>query len=242
MAGLRSRIALLAKGKLSAALDRAEDPREILDYAHEQQRRQLVEVKRGLVEVATSRARLERAARTLRERVPACEGQAQRALELGREETAREALRRKHAALAELEGLETQIAEVAGEEQRLAAAQRQLAARVDEFASHRTIVSARYSSAQARVRAAETLAGVSGELAELGLALGRAEEKTERLQARAGALDELIESGALDPPWGGADALGQELRRLVSARDAEAELEELRRELAGAPAPPELDP
>ena len=75
------------------------------------------------------------------------------------------------------------------------------------------------------------MTGLSAEMAELNLALGRAEEKTERLQARAGALDALIDSGALAPGWGAADSLGQELRQLVLARSAEAELEDLRLEL-----------
>jgi phage shock protein A len=72
---------------------------------------------------------------------------------------------------------------------------------------------------------------LSAEMAELNLALGRAEEETEHLQARAGALDALIESGVLAPAWGNADSLGQELRRLVLAQSAEAELEEIRPEL-----------
>ena len=238
--GLGSRLLLLVKGKFSAALDRAEDPREVLEYGYQAQQRQLVQVKRGLVEVATSKAQLERQSAKLRERVPLCEEQAQQALELGREDLAREALQRKHAALAELDGLETQVAEVGDEEQRLAAAQQQLALRIEEFRARKTILSARYSSAQARVKAVEAMSGISGEMAELNLALGRAEEKTERLQARAGALDALIESNALAPAWGGADALGQELRQLVSAQAAEAELEELRRQLGAAPQPLEL--
>src|SRR5262249_56226765 len=101
--GLLARVVLLAKGKLSAALDRAEDPREVLEYGYQQQQRELVEVKRSLVEVATARAQLERQARKLRDRIPIWAGEAQQALTLGREDLARESLQRKHAALAQLE-------------------------------------------------------------------------------------------------------------------------------------------
>src|SRR4051812_17280683 len=235
--GLLSRISLLARGKISAALDRAEDPREVLEYGYQQQQRQLVQVRRGLVEVATSRAQLERQARKLHEQVPLWDEQARRALELGREDLAREALQRKHAALAELASLGQQVAEVGDEEQRLTDAQRQLGTRIEEFRARKTILSARYSSAQARVQAMGTLTGLSGEMAELNLALGRAEEKTERLQARAGALDALIESDTLAPAWGSADALGHELGRLVSAQAADAELEALARQLEGSQPP-----
>ena len=238
--GLLSRILLLARTKAGAALDRAEDPREVLEYGYQEQQRQLVQVKRGLVEVATSKAQLEQQALKLRGRIPLCEQQARSALELGREDLASEALRRKHAALAELEQMTAQVAEVAGEEERLSAAQQQLALRIDEFRGRKTILSARYSSAQARVKATEALTGIAGEMAELNLALGRAEEKTERLQARASALDALIESDALAPPWGGPDALGRELHQLVSAQAAGAELEELRRQLGEGRQPLEL--
>jgi phage shock protein A len=229
--GLFARFVLLARGKFSAGLDRAEDPREVLEYGYQQQQREFVKVKRSLVEVATARAQVELQARKLHERVPYWAEQAQRALELGREDFAREALQRKHAAIAELETLAAHVAEVGEEEARLTSAQHKLAARIEEFRGRKGIISARYSSAEARVRAADALTGISGEMAELNLALGRAEEKTERLQARAGALDALIESDALAPAWGSADALGQELRQLVSAQTAEAELEVLKRQL-----------
>jgi len=237
--GLAARFVLLVKEKLGAALDAAEDPREVLEYAYQEEQRRLVEVRRGLVEVAASKAQLDRAVKRALERIPACEEQAQRALELGRHELAREALSRKHAALAEHEVLERHAAELGDEERRLAGAERQLAARIDEFRSHRTILSARYSSADARVRAAEAITLVSGELAELNLALGRAEEKTERLRARADALDTLIESGAIAQSWGGGDALGPELRRLASAEAVERELAELTQRLGQRP-PAEL--
>ena len=227
--GLIARVILLAKGKLSAALDRAEDPAEILDYAYQQQQRELVRVKRSLVEVATARAQLEQRARKLRERSSACSEQAARALELGREDIARESLLSKHAALDELDALELQVVEAGDEEARLRAALRNLTLRIEEFSGRKGVVSARYASARARVDAANALTGISGEMAELNLALGRAEAKTEQLQARAEALDALIETNALAPAWGGTDALTQELRQLAAAREAEAELEELKR-------------
>jgi phage shock protein A len=215
----------------SAASWSASDPREILEYGYQQQQRELVTVKRSLVEVATSKALLEREARKLRERIPVWTDEAQRALGLGREDLARESLQRKHAALAELDTLQLQAGEVGEEEARLTAALQKLALRIEEFRGRKGIVSARYCSAEARVRAADAMTWLSAEMAELNLALGRAEEETEHLQARAGALDALIESGVLAPAWGNADSLGQELRRLVLAQSAEAELEEIRPEL-----------
>ena len=57
--GVISRISTLVQAKMSKLLDRAEDPRETLDYSYERQREMLQNVKRGIVEVVTSKKRLE---------------------------------------------------------------------------------------------------------------------------------------------------------------------------------------
>src|SRR5580692_4494751 len=53
------RIATLFRAKANKALDRAEDPREILDYSYQQQLEMLQKVRRGVADVATSRKRVE---------------------------------------------------------------------------------------------------------------------------------------------------------------------------------------
>src|SRR5439155_761586 len=135
--GLWSRLMLLLRIRSSAALDRAEDPREVLDYAYGEQQVLLRKVRQGLIEVATSKQQLDQQAKKLQARVPQLEGQALRALEAGREDLARMALERKRTALAELEGLDGQIAEVGAEQRRLTTAEQQLAARIEEFRTHR---------------------------------------------------------------------------------------------------------
>ena len=52
-------IATLFRAKANKALDRAEDPREMLDYSYEQQLEMVQKVRRGLADVATSRKRVE---------------------------------------------------------------------------------------------------------------------------------------------------------------------------------------
>lgn len=239
--GLLNRVLLLGKTKTSAALDRIEDPRQVMDFAFAQQQELLVKVKRGLVEVATSKAQLVRQARRLHERIPQCEAQAAQALELGRDDLALGALQRKQVALAELEALETQVAEVGEEEARLAAVQQTLAVRIEEFRSRRNVMSARYTAAGARVRVNEALGGISGEMAELGLALGRAEEKTERLQARASALDSLIDADLLLPAWSDGEPVAAELRRLGATHAAETELIALRLQIGQGADRPALE-
>jgi phage shock protein A len=221
---------LLFSTKASSALDRAEDPRQVLDYAYSQQQQLLVKLRQGLVDVATSKQQLEQQTKKLEARVPQLDDQARRAVKAGRDDLARVALERKRTALAEMEGLTVQIAEVGAEERRLADQGRALQVRIEEFRTRRDVVSARYSAAEAEIKVKEALSGVSGELAELGMAVGRAEEKADRLQARAKALDSLVDVGALPPP-GGGDYVEAELRRLTSGSEIDAELGRLKAEM-----------
>jgi len=234
MRNLRSRIALFFNIKTSAALDQVEDPREVLDYAYGQQQLHLRTVKRGLIDVAAARRQLERQADRLRTRVTRLEEQARRSLQSNREDLARAALERKQATLAELRTLDDQLAEIAREEQRLTRADQHMTQRVERFRLHRTVASARYAAAEAQVTVGEALAGVLGDdELELSLALERSEEKIDRLQARAVAIDALTDSGALllTPD---EDPLDRELSALTSAEAVEAELAALRRELEHA--------
>src|SRR5258708_6902942 len=199
-----TRIRLLFNTEVSSALDEAEDPRKVLDYAYSQQRELLVTLRRGLVDVATSKQQLEQQARKLETRIPQLDEQAMRAVEAGRDDLARVALERKKLAMSEMEGLTKQIAEIEVDKQRLATQERTLQVRIEQFRTHREVVSARYSAAEAEVRLKESLAGVRGALAELSMAVGRAEEKAERLPARAKAIDSLVDLGSVHANcWGG---------------------------------------
>ena len=106
---LFSRVLMLLKAKASSALDRAEDPRQMVDYAYVQQQELLRQTKRGLIEVAASRIRLERQSKELRIQAPQLEEKAGRALRMGREDLARIALKRKQTILGDLEQLDHQV-------------------------------------------------------------------------------------------------------------------------------------
>lgn len=53
------RMGMIFRAKANKALDRAEDPRETLDYSYQKQLELLQKVRRGVADVATSRKRLE---------------------------------------------------------------------------------------------------------------------------------------------------------------------------------------
>src|SRR6185503_11826388 len=95
MSGVMKRISMIFRAKANKALDRAEDPRETLDYSYQRQVEMLTKVRRGVADVATSRKRVELQMNQLQAQSDKLTAQAEKALGMGREDLAREALTRK---------------------------------------------------------------------------------------------------------------------------------------------------
>jgi phage shock protein A len=235
--GLLSRMSSILKAKMSSALDRAEDPGETLDYSYEKQLELLRNVKRGVVEVVTSKRRLQLQAAGLKDNLGKLEDQARRALSAGREDLARMALEHKQVIVQQLQGLETQIEDMEKEQEKLSTAEARLSAKVEAFRTHKEVVKAQYSSAAAQVKIGEAATGISEEMADVGLAIDRAEEKTRSMQARASAIDELVDAGTLDDYTGKPDVIERQLAQIGASRGVEDELAEMKRQI-GAPAEP----
>ena len=235
--GVMSRMSTVVKSKMNRLLDRAEDPRETLDYAYDQQRQMLQNVKRGIVEMVTNKRRLQLQAEKVRASITNVENQARQALAAGREDLARVALQRKQAALIELEGLDQQITQLEGEQEKLVQAEQRLVAKVESFRSRKEIIKAQYNAAQAQVRIGSALSGISEEMGDVQLAVERAEHKTEDMRAKASAIDELADSGVLDDQLsvGSGDALSRELAQLTADQNVEDELAALRTSLPSGP-------
>ncbi len=228
--GMISRMSTIVKSKMNRLLDNAEDPRETLDYSYEKQMEMLRNVKRGVVEMVATKRRLQLQATKARDNVVKLDDQARRALQAGSEDLARTALERKQLALAELEGLDQQIAGLELEQEKLTNAEQRLQAKVNAFRTKKEIIKAQYSAAQAQVRIGSALSGLSEEMGDISLAVERAETKTENLRARAGAIDELATTGVLDDAamLGGGDDIERQLRAVTATSAVEDELAALK--------------
>jgi phage shock protein A len=235
--GVMKRVSLVFKAKANKALDRMEDPRETLDYSYQRQLELLTKVRRGVADVATSRKRVELQMNQLQQSSNKLEDQARKALSMGREDLAREALTRKSSAQSQLNDLQAQYAQLQGEEEKLTIASQRLQAKVDAFRTRKETIKATYTAAEAQTRINEAFTGISEEMGDVGMAIQRAEDKTAQMQARAGAIDELMASGALDDAVGGRrDDIQNELDMMSASSDVERELSRLKGELTtGAP-------
>lgn len=229
--GLMARMSTILKSKVSKALDSAEDPRETLDYSYQRQLEQLQNVRRGVADVVTSKKRIELQAARLDAQVKQWEQDAKDALAQGREDLATEALTRKQSALQQLDGLHSQMADLEKEQTKLVDLEHKLAAKVDAFRSQKEVVKAQYSAAEAQVKIGEAASGLSEEMADVGMAMQRAKDKTESMQARAGAIDELLETGTLDDPTASGDKLRDELNKMKSHQSVTDELAQMKAQM-----------
>ena len=232
MPGLMSRAAAIVRAKFSKLLDRAEDPTETLDYSYEKQLELLQNVKRGIADVVTAKKRLQLQTKQLEQTMVKLDQQARQALGAGREDLARAALERKSAVQQQLQGLDGQIAGLEDQQEKLVSSERQLQAKIEAFRSEKEVIKAQYSAAEAQVRIGEAATGIGEQMADTGLAIQRARDKTEQMQARAGAIEELTAAGTLeDFTGGGQTELDRELAALASQSQVDSELEKMKAEL-----------
>jgi phage shock protein A len=241
MAGLMARAALIIKSKFNKLLNRAENPTETLDYSYEQQLQLLQNVKRGVADVVTAKKRLELQQTKLEQSVVKLDTQARQAVSAGREDLARTALERKSAAQNQLQGLDQQVQELNSQQEKLVANQQQLQSRIESFRSEKEVIKAQYSAAEAQVKIGEAATGIGRAMDDTGLAIQRARDKTEEMQARAGAIDELVDSGALEDVTGGGDDIDRQLKQLSSSQQVEQELAQLKAEVGSGEKQKELE-
>jgi len=220
----------VVQAKMNKIMDRIEDPRETLDLSYEKQLTLLQNVKRGVAEVTTSKKRLELQKAKLQMNTDKLDSQAKEALLAGREDLARKALENKAALQAQAATLDQQIADLSDQQQKLMAAESRLASKVEAFRTRKETIKAQYSAAEAQVKVTESVTGISEEMADVGMAVSRAEEKTENMKARSDALDELLESGTLQD-YSGGDQIEKELAQVKSKSTVDDELARMKAEM-----------
>ena len=201
------------KAWVDAVLAPAADPRQAYAIPAERHVQLLEQLRHSLEVVSESRARLSARLAEAEARLPELEARARQAVAGGRLDLARLALQRRQGAVAELDELRRQVEELDSEEQRLQLVEQKVSGAVDAYLAKQELARAKYDAAAAQVRVGEALAGVTGDLGDLGIGLEEAEAAAGRMEARAAAIDRLMSEGGFD---------GGQLR-LDAGLDAEVE-------------------
>ena len=232
--GLFSRAQDIIKAKANKALDAAEKPDEMLDLSYEQMLEQITKVRRALVEIAASRKRIELQEDQLQHSIEHLTDQAKAAVGAGREDLAREALSRKAAAQTQVDAMEPQHQQILEEERKLGETLKALQSRVNQFRTQKETMKAQYQAATAITSVNESVAGISKSVGDSGQALQRAQDKIAALQARSGALDELLESGVLEDVGNPTDDIQHELDQIAASSSVDNELAALKAQMGAA--------
>src|SRR5580704_18154672 len=225
--GVMKRLSGIVQAKTNKLLDPAEDPRESLDLSYQKQLESLQKVRRSVADVTTAKKRIEL--------------QAKAALTQGNEDLAREALGRRTALADQLTDLQTQHQQVATQEEKLIATAQKLQTQVDSFRTKKETMKASYTAAEAQTKIGEAVSGISESMSDAGMSMQRAQDKIDGMQARAGAMDELLASGALTDLTNPVDDIQSQLDKASTTSTVDAELAALKAEVgSGAPPAPEL--
>ena len=230
--GLMNRISTVIKQKVNTILDKHEDPREALEYSFVKQRELLNKLRRDMAEVVTAKKRLEIQKAKLWDNIRTLDDQAARAVDQNNEDLAKLALQRKNANMLQLQELNKQISEMQLEQDKLEDTEKRLSTKVEEFRSKKEIIKAQYTAAEAQVRIKENVTGISEEMTDVGMALDRAEDKTEKMKAKSEALDDMIDSGSLTDYTSDKDDIEKELEESSIKDSVDQELAKLKAEKA----------
>ena len=227
---LLNRFSNIIKKGADALLAPAEDPREKFSDPQAQPRHLLQQVSHALQQTQTFLQHLTERKTALELRVPELEKEARTALQTNRETLARVILNRRQAILTEITGITKQIQEAQQEETRLMLVKQKVETQIEMLQTRQQALAARYSAAEVHVRLHESLAGVTETFSGMGLVLKETVHRVDQMQARAAAVNDLLENGVLeigDLP--GTDPLGKS-GGVAEAQAVEAFLDRLKKE------------
>ncbi|HEY2639476.1 MAG TPA: PspA/IM30 family protein [Streptosporangiaceae bacterium] len=230
----------IVAAKANKAIDAAENPNEMLDYSYEQMLDHITQVRRALVDIAAAKKQLELQEQQLQHTIDHLQDQAQAALAQGREDLAREALSRKAAAQQQATDMAPQRQQLDDEQHKMEQTLSALQQRVNTFRSQKEVMKAQYTAAQAESSVSAEAAGISTSFGDSGAALQRAQDKIANMQARAGAMDELLQSGVLEDVGGSTDDIQRELDEAGNNAQVDKELAAMKAQIASGGTKPEL--
>ncbi|GGM92718.1 phage shock protein A [Thermus composti] len=214
---LLDRIGRLIRANLNELLRRAEDPEKILEQALLDMKEALKEARERTAEALAEGKRLEREVESHEKEAALWEEKAKEALKAGREDLAREALKRRKRALDLAEGFKAQLSEQKALTERLMTQLKALEAKIDEAEARRKLLLARKKG----VEAAEAVRRMESRL-DPHPALEAFEEMEARILAQEDRLEAMKEL---------EKDLEAELAALSGDKEVEEELLRLKREL-----------
>lgn len=233
--GIVNRLGTVIVSKLSKIVERMEDPREILDYSYEEQLTMLKAVKRGIVDVSASKQSLMSQRTKLNNKVDQLEVQAKNAVKIERDDLATTALEKKEVLKLQVVDLDIGIEQLQREEDALIKTEQDIETKLELFKSKKEVLKAQYSAAESLSKVNESVAGISGNMTDIGSSVERIQDKTDEMRSKATAIEDLMEKGVLSNVVGETrDKIDVELNKVQIESNVRDELVRLKGEVSGS--------
>jgi phage shock protein A len=232
MSSFFKRASDIVEAKINNFLNRAENPNDTLDLSYEKMLSGLQETRRNMADVVTEQKSLEHQMEAAQLEIQHCDSDARMAVQVNRDDLAKAALAAKQAALQKLQMLQQAHDHIVQQSQKLIAYQKQLQDRINQFRVQKEVMKSQYSAAQAQVKVSESISGIGKNFDDVGDALQRAKDKSDKMQARADALDSLSDSGALPDPLDSRTQTERDLDNLRATAGVDDELAKLKASMA----------
>ncbi|MHB1737701.1 MAG: PspA/IM30 family protein, partial [Acidithiobacillus sp.] len=104
--------------------------------------------------------------------------------------------------------------------------------RIEQFRIQKEVMKSQMAAAQAQVKVTESLTGLGHGLDDAGDALRRVQDRTAHEQAKAQAMDGLLESGVINDPLDHRTQTDREMDKLRATSGVDDDLARLKAELA----------
>jgi phage shock protein A len=216
--GILDRLSRLIRANINDLLKRAEDPEKIIEQALEDMRAALRDAREEVAGAMAEQKKLEREQQSYAEQVRAWELKAAEALKGGREDLAREALKRKQQAQTLSEGFAQQVAQQSSLVQQLMTQLKALEAKIQEAEAKKALLLARKKG----VEAAETVRRFESKV-DAHSAIEAFEDMERRIEAMEDRHQAMAEMDRSD--------IEKELAELGGDKAVEDDLARLKREL-----------
>jgi phage shock protein A len=216
------RIGTIIRANLNDLLTRAEDPEKIINQTLMDMRQAQYEARMEVAEAIAEGKRLERDQLRHAGEVDTWLQKAEQALKAGRDDLAREALRRKQASADLAAGLKEQLDAHQSMVERLKTQLRALDAKIDEAERKRQLLIARQKRAEAQRSLSAAMART--DTAKAFEAFDRMESKVEAMEDKVAAEDELAHDLSLDDDFAALevdDGVEDELAALKAKLEGE---------------------
>lgn len=229
--GFFKRTKEIVESKINQLLDSLEDPNALLDLSYEKMITSLQDIKKNLADVVTEQKQLEFQLTELQTQAEQARQDAKLALKSGREDLAKRALEQEQNYLSQMAPLEEANQRIEIQVNRLKVAERKFKDRINTFKTQKEISKATFNAAKAEVKISESMGGIGKEFGGVGDTMKRANDKTDKMVARAHALESLAEEGILEDPLDTRSQLDKDMDELRKQSAVDQELEKLKKEL-----------